>query len=171
MGYTKEGVYVQEDDSVAGRVAQLQTKDSPLIRNAVAAGTRGANARGLQNTSIGIGAATAATLGTVVPIASQDAQQAYGKNIQFEDQRNQKEITAAQIAAGDRTNFANSITSAGNTFTQGIANTLVNSKIPANTRAAAQADIARLYEVQQQQFAGLFGAPALSWGKQMAAGG
>lgn len=170
MPYGPDGTWSPEDDSVASRVGQLQRDDSPLIRNAVAAGTRGANARGLKNTSIGIGAATAATLGTVVPIASQDAQQAYGKNIQYEDQRNQKELTAAQIAASDRANYANSISSAGNTFSQGIANTLVNSKIPANTRAAAQADIAKLYEVQQQQFGALFNVP-LNWGKPMAAGG
>jgi hypothetical protein len=171
MPYTPDGQYVQEDASVANRVGQLQSQDSPLIRNAVAQGTRGANARGLQNSSIGIGAATAATLGTVVPIASQDAQQAFSNNNQFEDRRQQRELTAAQIAAGDRANLANSISSAGSTFSQGIANTLTNSRIPAATRSAAQQDIARLYETQQAQFLALFGGTPLNWGRAMAAGG
>jgi hypothetical protein len=68
------------DDSMAGQVAKLASKDSALNRMAATEGLKAANRRGLLNSSMAVGAAQDAVLQNVMPIASQDAAQAYGKN-------------------------------------------------------------------------------------------
>lgn len=82
MPYNSKGEWVPEDDSVATRVTQITSKDSPLMRQAQGIGLATANRRGLLNSSMAVGAAQASTLAAAVPIASQDAQQTYGKNTQ-----------------------------------------------------------------------------------------
>ena len=163
MAYDTTGNWKPENQTTAANVAALQTQDSPLMRNAAASGVRAANRRGLGNSSIAIGASQAATLGAVTPIGSQDAKQTFDKNYQATDHSQQTRVVGTQVAAQDRANYAQSLTSAGNTYTTGIGNTLQNDKIPVATRSAAQADIAGLYRSQQQQLGALYGV-TLNWG-------
>lgn len=159
MPYNAQGTWIPEDDSVAPRVAAITASGSPLIRAAEGIGIRTANARGLVNSSIASGAATSAALSAATPIASQEAQQTYGKNVQsMQDKTN-----AAQIAASDRQALAQQVGAASGDYSQGVANTLQNDKIPAGTRQAVQQSLldtqnARLAAIQR-----LYGVD-LAWG-------
>lgn len=70
----------QTNDSVAKRVVDLTGSDSPLMQAAKTEGLKIANSRGLLNSSLAAGATQRAMLDAALPIASQDASQAYGKN-------------------------------------------------------------------------------------------
>jgi len=133
------------------------------MRGATTAGMQGANRRGLINSSMGIGAGIQAGLSAVTPIASQEAQQAYGKNMGDIEDKRARDISAAQIASNDRSSYAQSAGNIASNLQQGIAQTLVNDKIPAATRAGVQADMTALYRSQMDQLASLYGAK-VSWG-------
>jgi len=68
------------DDSMANKVTELTAKDSPLNQMAATEGLKIANRRGLLNSSMAVGEAQDAVLKNVLPIASQDAAQAFQKN-------------------------------------------------------------------------------------------
>lgn len=70
----------QLDDTVAGQVTKLASKDSALNQMARTEGLKAANRRGLLNSSMAVNAAQDAVLQNVLPIASQDAAQAFQKN-------------------------------------------------------------------------------------------
>lgn len=70
----------QVDDSMANKVNEIASKDSPLNQMARTEGLKAANSRGLLNSSMAVGAAQDAVLRNVLPIASQDAAQAFQKN-------------------------------------------------------------------------------------------
>lgn len=185
MSYREDGTWADDDESVANRVNTLQSQDSPLMRQAAAAGAASANRRGLQNSSIGIGAGIAATLGAVTPIASQEAQAAQTRNLAaredlrtrdlagMEDRRTRdlagmedtrtRELSAAQIASQDRANYSQALATAGGNYQSGVANTLANNKTPAAARTGAQASISNAYTSQQQQLAQIYGVK-LNWG-------
>lgn len=152
-----------EDASVASRVTKLASEDSPLMRQAIGAGLAGANRRGLMNSSIATGAAVGAGLSTAATIASQDAQQVQQMNLaQMEDSRT-RDISKATIASQDRNSYASTMAQLGKNYSEGIANTLQNDKIPTGTRTAAQGDMASLLHSQQQQLGALYGVN-LTWG-------
>lgn len=161
MAY-KDGVWQEENASVADRVNSLTAKDSAFMRQATSAGERAANRRGVLNSSIGIGAGISAALGAAAPIASQDAQQAHAGNMAAMSDKLSRDTTTAQIAAQDRANYASQMVNAGGNYNSGIANTLTNDKIPANTRNAVQADMAAQYRAQQQSLANIYGVK-LNW--------
>ncbi|HEY5806404.1 MAG TPA: hypothetical protein VIT67_00460, partial [Povalibacter sp.] len=75
------GSQEQVDDSVANQVAALSSQDSKLNQMAKTEGLKAANSRGLLNSSMAVGAAQDAVLQNVIPIASQDASQAFQKNM------------------------------------------------------------------------------------------
>lgn len=133
------------------------------MRGATTAGMQGANRRGLINSSMGIGAGIQAGLSAVTPIASQEAQQAYGKNMADIEDKRARDISAAQIASNDRAAYAQSASNIASSLQTSIANTLVNDKIPAATRGAVQGDMTALYRSQMDQLASLYGAK-VSWG-------
>lgn len=81
----KAAVPPQINDSVADKVKQLSSQDSPLMQQAKTDGLKVANRRGLLNSSMAAGASQDATLRQVLPIASQDANQAFQKNMQASD--------------------------------------------------------------------------------------
>ena len=153
MAYDSNGLWKPENESVAGRVAALTSQDSPMMRQAAAQGLTAANRRGVSNSSIGIGAAQAAVIDRATPIASQDAQQSFGHNLQYDqNQQNDKQLAI------------NSQLQANETYTQGIGQTLVNDKIPAATRSAAQSDIAGRYVAVSQSIRKLFpNLEGVSW--------
>ena len=70
----------QQNDSVADGVAKIASEDSKLNQMARTEGLKAANRRGLLNSSMAVGAAQDAVLKNALPIASQDAQQAFQKN-------------------------------------------------------------------------------------------
>lgn len=77
----KTGLWIPEDDSVAGKLNTLTSGSSPYITQARATAARTANKRGLLNSSIAAGAGEVAAINSAIPIASQDAAQVYGKNM------------------------------------------------------------------------------------------
>jgi hypothetical protein len=70
----------QVDDTVASQVTKLAAADSKLNQMARTEGLKAANRRGLLNSSMAVGASQDAVLQNILPIAQQDAAQAYGKN-------------------------------------------------------------------------------------------
>lgn len=162
MGYNPDGTWKQEDDSVASNVAKLQSQDSALMRGATASGTKSANRRGLINSSMGVGAGIAAGLGVVTPIASQDAQQAFGKNMGYIEDKRARDISSAQIASNDRSAYAQTSGNIASGLQSSIAQTLTNDKIPAATRSQVQSDMTALYRSQMNQLASMYGTQ-LNW--------
>jgi hypothetical protein len=73
------GTQSQVDDSVASHVAKL-VGDSKLNQMARTEGLKAANSRGLLNSSMAVGAAQDAVIKNALPIAAQDAGQAFQKN-------------------------------------------------------------------------------------------
>jgi hypothetical protein len=74
------GTQQQVADSMAGKVAEISAQESPLNQMARVEGLKAANRRGLMNSSMAIGASQEAVLKNALPIASQDAAQAFQKN-------------------------------------------------------------------------------------------
>ena len=101
MPYDANGKWIEEDTSVATRVAGLVQKDSPIMQQARAGAARSANRRGLLNSSIAVGAGEDAAIKSALPIASQDAQQASQRNIAESGQRNQREMQTVDNMAQD----------------------------------------------------------------------
>lgn len=75
----------QVDDSVANRLNSYISQDSPLMQQARTDGLRIANSRGLLNSSLAAGASQDAMIRNAMPIAQQDASQAFQKNMQGKD--------------------------------------------------------------------------------------
>jgi hypothetical protein len=75
------GSQAQLDDSVAAQVTKLASKDSALNQMARTEGLKAANRRGLLNSSMAVGESQDAVLKNVLPIASQEANQAFQKNM------------------------------------------------------------------------------------------
>mgnify|MGYP003636497965 CR=1 FL=1 len=195
MGWNADGTYKPDDEAIAPRVAELTSQDSPLMRQARTSGMAMGNRRGLINSSMAVGAAEGAALGVATPIASQESQQKYGKNVQFMQNQQQDKTTsatlaseekrtadslaadryrtdtsiasderktAASIAAQDRQTVAQQSGDLARTYTDGIGQTLVNDKIPATTRSAAQRDISGLYQASLQRLQTVYGVN-LGW--------
>ena len=68
------------DNSMATKVNEIASKDSALNQMARTEGLKAANRRGLLNSSMAIDASQDAVLKNALPIASQDAAQAFAKN-------------------------------------------------------------------------------------------
>ncbi|KQT54625.1 hypothetical protein ASG43_03295 [Aureimonas sp. Leaf454] len=81
----KETLPAQINDSVADKVKELSSQDSVLMQQAKADGLKIANRRGLLNSSMAAGAVQDSTLRSILPIAAQDANQAFQKNMQGKD--------------------------------------------------------------------------------------
>lgn len=159
------GVWMSEDDGVGSRVAAITSTDSPIMRQATAMGERGANRRGLMNSSMGVGAGVDAAIRTAVPIASQEAQQTYGKNMQrMQNDQSDKGfvVERERIKSSERASAADNLTRLNANYTSGIANTLQNDKIPGATRTAIQQDFAQLYQADLQKIKMLY--PETNWG-------
>lgn len=96
MAYDQTGKWSPEEDSVATRIAAITAGGSPLMRQAANQGLQVANRRGLGNSSIAAGASQAEVIRAAAPIASQDAQQTYGKNLQTQQGLQQRELQTQQ---------------------------------------------------------------------------
>ena len=74
------GTQQQIADTMAGKVKEIAAQDLPLNQMARTEGLKAANRRGLLNSSMAIGESQDAVLKNALPIASQDAAQAFAKN-------------------------------------------------------------------------------------------
>lgn len=108
MPFDANGNWIEENESVASRVADLTSKDSPIMQQARTSGLQQANRRGLLNSSIAIGAAENEAYRAALPIASQEAGQMAQRNLtglNFQGQRGlqQQDIQSRErLAEGDR---------------------------------------------------------------------
>lgn len=75
-----DGKFIEEQDSVAGNMTGLLGANSDYIKQARAQGEKAAGKRGLLNSSIAAGSGQSAAIAAALPIASQDASIAAGKN-------------------------------------------------------------------------------------------
>lgn len=115
------------DGDIARRVAALTTQDSALMRSARTQGLASANRRGLVNSSMAVGAAEQAALGVATPIASQESQQEL-----------QERMNRQNLAAAERERILAAQVQAQGNYSQSMAQTLANDKIPASARDAVQ---------------------------------
>lgn len=100
---TTAGAYAGVASStVADRVNALLGKDSDLLRRAGQKGLNLANKRGLLNSSIAVEASMAAMMDAIVPIASQDSQQAYGQMLQEMINVHAKSMQEMQIGSTEK---------------------------------------------------------------------
>lgn len=90
----------EEDKGVAGRVDSLVRQDSPLMQLAATRASQQANARGLRNSSMAVGAGQRAVIETATPIATADASLYQNQRLANQNVRNQ----AGQFNAQNRTN-------------------------------------------------------------------
>lgn len=158
------GIWTPEDDGVAGRVAAITSTDSAFMRSATAAGERGANRRGMINSTMGIGAGVGAGIAAAVPIASQESKQIGDRNlVAMQNMQADKGITVdhERIAASDRQSAASNMVELNRSYTSGIANTLQNDKIPSDVRGKVQSDFAALYTADIAKIKALY--PSVTW--------
>lgn len=90
--------YTEQDDSVEGRVNAITKSGSPLMQQAAYQGQAAAKRRGLLNSSIAVGAAEDSVIKNALPIASQDASQAFQKNLTNQQFGGQRQLQADSIA-------------------------------------------------------------------------
>lgn len=115
------------DGDIARRVAAITSKDSALMRTARTQGLASANRRGLANSSMAVGAAEQSALGVATPIASQESQQEM-----------QERVNSANLAAAERERILAAQVQAQGNYSQALAQTLANDKIPAAARDSVQ---------------------------------
>jgi hypothetical protein len=73
--------YVEKDESVESRLTGLLSQDSKYMQQARTGAKQYSESRGLLNSSIAGTAGESAAIEKALPIASQDASQAYGRNL------------------------------------------------------------------------------------------
>ncbi len=126
---------VTAPQTVAGQVRDIIAEDSPLMQQAVSRADQRTNARGLLNSSIGIGAGQAALYDAALPMATADAA-TYSKAAGYNaDQTNQFATNA--LNRGTEMDLANL---SANTSLSNAATTAATSKYNTDASAAAQAD-------------------------------
>lgn len=87
-GYDPKATTVTPNQTVQGQVAGIIEADSPLMQQARRRADEASNARGMLNSSIGIGAAHGAVLDAAMPIATQDASTHFQANQKTVDAQN-----------------------------------------------------------------------------------
>lgn len=92
--------YITPTTTVAGQLDKLLKTDSPLMKSAEAAAKERASALGMSSSSMAVGAAQKALIDSALPIAQQDAQQAFQLKQQQQaiDYEQTKIETEAQVA-------------------------------------------------------------------------
>ena len=97
-GYTATPYTVPREATVQDRVREIVGEDSTLLQQARQRATQEANARGLVNSSLAVGAGQQAVIAQALPIAQQDAQTYANAATNTTNQQN----AAAQFTAGAR---------------------------------------------------------------------
>lgn len=164
MPFNARNEWVPEEDSVSGRVTELTSQDSPMMRQASGLGARQANRRGLVNSSISAGASRASTLAAAVPIASQEAGQIAAKNQMRISGDYDMGRTKLSLDAQERDSAAARMTDAFGNYSNNIASINSNSKMKAGDRAAQQASAREALMAQLNAFKNLYPGANLNWG-------
>jgi hypothetical protein len=144
------GSQTQVDDSVAAQVTKLASQDSALNKMARTEGLKAANRRGLLNSSMAVGAAQDAVLQNVLPIAQQEANQAFQKNMQargFEytmaGQEHQQTWQSAENVAARGWQTAENIAQRGFIATQADLDRTLQQTMQANQLSHEQAQLVK----------------------------
>lgn len=136
-GYGANGQYSPQDDSIAHQVDAMTSRAGPLMTRARGIGMAVANNRGLQNSSIAAQSAEKSMLDAAVPIASQEAQQLYGKNLQFQQGKSATEIASMQTAAAAQSAFAQALLSASSSYSSNVSAIMSNPDLKSSARTSA----------------------------------
>jgi hypothetical protein len=91
--------YTERNESTEGRVYGIIDRNSPLMQQAEARALMLANRRGLANSSIAGQAMQAAVMDSALPIASQDASQAFQRNLSNQNFEQSRTLQQDQIDA------------------------------------------------------------------------
>lgn len=83
-GYTQNGQWTPQDDSITPRLNGLLASDNPLMQQARTRGAEQASSRGLLNSTIGETAGESAAISAALPIAQQEASQTSQKNLSLQ---------------------------------------------------------------------------------------
>lgn len=164
MAFNANNEWMPEDDSVATRVSQITSADSPLMRQATAAGERAAARRGLMNSSIAAGSARAATIGAAVPIASQDAQQSASKNLARIQGDYSMSATKLDLDQKERASAIDATNQAFSTYGGLLSNIASNSKMKADARSRMNASALAQLNSQLSMLKQLYPNIQMDWG-------
>jgi hypothetical protein len=88
----------EQKDTVAGRLATLMQGNNPIIAQARASALKAANDRGTANSSMAEQAGEEAAVGSMMPVAQQDAATSYNQGRSNQDVENQFELTHETFA-------------------------------------------------------------------------
>ena len=94
------------DDTVESRMGGLLAKDSGYMAQARTRAKQESEQRGLLNTSIAATAGESAAIAAALPIAAQDAQQAYGRNISASEAASRERIATEGELSSQAINVA-----------------------------------------------------------------
>jgi hypothetical protein len=111
------------DYSVATKVSEITSKNSPLMQQAQTAGAKYANKRGLLNSSLAGEAAQEAVLKAATPIASQDSAQEHAL-----------QLAGMNLAANERDRAQAAAVSYEQIYSNSFAAIMQNENIPKDTR-------------------------------------
>lgn len=167
MAYNSSGSWTPEEDGVASRIAAITAGNADYIKQARTTGFQAASRRGLGNSSMAAGASEAEAIRAAAPVASQEAQQTFQKNLTTQQGLIGSDQLARQIAAQERQQITASTTDLTAQSLGAFAKTLENDKIPGPTRAAVQQSINDRITAQQRYIEALYGfRPVTPQGQQ-----
>jgi len=139
------------DYSVATKVSEITSKNSPLMQQAKTAGMKFANKRGLLNSTLASEAAQEAVLKTAVPIASQDSQQEHALH-----------LAGLNLAANDRDKATAAAISAEQIYSNSFNSIMNNTAIPKAVRDQYLTHIGKLRDSSYALVEQLYGVN-LEW--------
>lgn len=96
VSYTAKPFEVTPEQTVSGQVAKLYSDDSPLLQQARVRAKQQAADRGLQSSSIAVGAGEQAVLSQALPIATEDSRRYFDANTNTVNATNAAEYANAQ---------------------------------------------------------------------------
>src|SRR5206468_5065714 len=118
--------------------------------------------------SIAAQSAEKSMLDAAVPIASQEAQQIYGKNLQYMQGQTQTQIASMQTAAASQAAFSQALLAASQSYSANVSAIMANPDLSASSRqsalnaAATQRDAD--YGMVQRVYGVSVGSGTLKWG-------
>ena len=156
-GFDTAGNYTPQNDNVIDAVNQVVTSNSPLMQRAQGIGMAVANERGLQNSTLAAQSAEKAMLDAAVPIASQQAQQTYGKNLEAMQADSNMSIAQVQTAAQTQSAFAAAMLSASQSYQANVSAIMQNPDLSAAARQAALDSAAKQRDADLQMMQKVYG--------------
>lgn len=123
---------VGNNETVSGQVDSLLNKDNPLLQTARNQAADAANARGLQNSSMGVQAGEQAVIENALPIAQADASTYHDTAVRNQEATN----TGAQFNAGSQNQFG--LSAQGATQQSGLSSQAAGEQSGLSAQAATQ---------------------------------